>query len=92
MRDLFGMVVTMPPVSPPMDDREAEENGSPPLARTVLPPGTRLITFGSRRHAPDQKATGSTCPRTAEPATFGACLDCAHCRGSAGLGLACGYA
>jgi hypothetical protein len=87
VRDLFGAMVTVPDLPlPPEDEAPPDEDLTVPLTRTVLPPGTRLITFGSRWHA------ASTCPLTAGPAEFGACLGCAHCRGPAGLGVACGYA
>lgn len=87
MRDLFGVTVAVRDahLSPEVDEPLDEGLPPPPLARTTLPPGTRLVTFGSRQHAP------STCPLTAAPAAFGACLGCAHCRGGAGVGVACGY-
>ncbi|MBU0491343.1 MAG: hypothetical protein KKA73_19330 [Chloroflexi bacterium] len=83
MRDLFGAPVTAPPVTGALDEEADDE---PPLLRAVLPPGTRLVTFGTRQQ------TGSTCPLTGEPAAFGACLDCLYYRGPAGLGVACGHA
>lgn len=86
MRDLFGAVVAVRDMPSSVDaQRDESLDEDLLLPPTVLPPGTRLITFGSRGHAP------STCPLTAGPAAFGACLGCAHCRGAAGLGVACGY-
>jgi len=92
VRDLFGAVVAMregPPLAE--EDPALDAELPPPLARTALPPGTRLIVFGAPGRASNLKAASSTCPLTAGPATFGACLGCAHCRGPAGLGVACGY-
>jgi hypothetical protein len=89
VRDLFGAMVAVRDVPSLADAHRGElldeDWPPPPLTPTVLPPGTRLVTFGSRQHAP------STCPLTAGPATFGACLGCVHCRGAAGMGMACEY-
>lgn len=85
MRDLFGMLAAAPEPPPASETLSDEDLTPPPLARTVLPPGARLIVFG----APGRAA--SECPLTGAPAIFGACLGCAHWRGPAGLGMACGY-
>ena len=91
MRDLFGVMVARE--EPPLEDESPDEElPSPPLVRTILPPGARLIVFGVPGRASNLKAAGSTCPLTVGPATFGACLGCEYCRGPAGLGVACGYA